>query len=363
MIKKLRLYEMDMRYFRFILFPFALIYGIAVGIRNLFYQKRILKSSKFSLPIINIGNLSVGGTGKTPHTEYLICLLKKEYNLVTLSRGYGRKERGFILADETATAQKIGDEPMQYQTKFSNEIGVAVDVNRVNGVISICQAKPDTNVILLDDAYQHRAIAAGLNILITTYQNPFFKDFILPVGTLREARKGKKRADIVIVSKCPDLSLVDKAKIEEKIAPKKGQKVFFSRIIYGAVYPLMHKEVETFKNNKVNNRSIVLVTGIAKPEPLLSELSKTNKILKHFKFSDHYQFKEDNINEVHNLIDKFASENPLIVTTEKDAMRLVNQTWSNKLNNYQWVYQSIEVEIDEHEEFDRIIREYVEKNS
>ncbi len=348
-----------MKILRFILFPFALIYGGITVLRNGFYRAKIFKSSKFSLPIINVGNLSTGGTGKTPHTEYLIRLLKEKQPLFTLSRGFGRKERGFIIADENSTATQIGDEPLQYYKKFGKEIGVAVEANRVMGVMEICRNHPETDLILLDDAFQHRAIHAGLNILITEHANPYYKDFMLPVGNLRELRRGKNRADIIVVSKCPNFDEVNKKEIIAKIKPNKNQHVFFSRIKYGVIYAMNDAPAL----QQINNRNIILVTGIAKANPLLDHLQKNNSILHHFKFNDHYNFKLTDITEIHNLFDKFAGENPMIITTEKDAMRLLSKQFSDSIQKYPWFYQSIEIEIDNAVRFNEIVNHYVEKNS
>jgi tetraacyldisaccharide 4'-kinase len=311
------------------------------------------------VPIINIGNLSVGGTGKTPHTEYLIRLLQNDYQLFTLSRGYGRKEPGFKIADESSTARQVGDEPLSYYRKYGDTIGVAVDANRVMGVIGICRENPKTEVILLDDAYQHRAIQAGLNILITTFDRPFFKDFILPVGDLREFRSGKDRADIIIVSKCPELNEQEKSEIIEKIRPNKHQQVFFSRIRYGEMRALNALQ----KGGMEATQPVILVTAIAQAKYLKKHLEKKHPILHHFEFNDHYDFKVSDITKVHNLFDKFVSENPIIVTTEKDAMRLEKSTLSEHVKAYPWLVQTIEIEIDKEGEFNKLVKKYVEENS
>jgi tetraacyldisaccharide 4'-kinase len=348
-----------MKLLRFILFPFAIIYGAITVLRNGFYRVGIFKSSKFSLPIINIGNLSTGGTGKTPHTEYLIRLLKDNRKLFTLSRGFGRKERGFIIANDESTATQIGDEPLQYYKKFGGEIGVAVEANRVNGVIEICRSHPETDLVLLDDAFQHRAIYAGLNILITDYSRPFYTDFMLPVGNLRELRRGKNRAEIIVVSKCPNFNEVPKDVIRKKLRPKSNQHIFFSRIKYGAIFELYADS----QMPEVGDRNIILVTGIANAKPLSNHLAKNNSILHHFNFNDHYNFKLADITEIHNLFDKFAGENPMIITTEKDAMRLLNKAFVSTIQKYPWFYQSIEIELDNEIEFNEIVNHYVEKNS
>lgn len=348
-----------MKIWRFLLFPFALIYGAITSFRNGLYQIGLFKSSKFSLPLINIGNLSMGGTGKTPHTEYLIKLLQKDYKLVTLSRGFGRKERGFILGDDNSSARQIGDEPFQYLRKFGHKIGVAVDANRVEGVMEICRNKPDTKVILLDDAFQHRAIQAGFSILITPYDDPFFNDFIVPVGRLRESRRGKTRANVLIVSKCPSFEQINKADFIRKIRPNKNQKVFFSKINYGQAQSV--KNADQYCD--LNGKKIIVVTGIANPTSLIRFLQEKNTILKHFEFADHYNFRPTDILTIHNLFGKFAHEEVIIVTTEKDAMRLLAPDLKAELDSFPWFYQPIEVQIDEAHVFNQMIIEYVEKDS
>ena len=344
---------------KFLLFPFGIIYWFITRIRNLLFDYKILRSLTFSLPIINVGNLSVGGTGKTPHIELLIRLLKANQKLAVLSRGYGRKVYGFQIANSESTAVSIGDEPFQYYRKFGNQITVAVDADRVNGVSEICLEKPETDIILLDDAYQHRNIKPGFNILLTDIRTPFYNDYILPVGTLRESRKGKNRADVIIVTKCDaQMTALDKDKIKMQIRAEKEQSVFFSHIKYGEIHPLT-------KFNKLdpNQKSIVLVTGIARAEPLFIHLSKTYNIIKHFNFADHYSFKEKDIAEIHNIITKFAEEKPVVITTEKDAMRLLNKDLKQDIDNVPWYFQEITVELDNQKAFNQLIENYVQENS
>ena len=316
-----------------------------------------MKSSKFSIPIISVGNLSMGGTGKTPHIEYLIRLLKDDYKVATLSRGFGRKVRGFQIANDESTAISIGDEPLQYYKKFGDDITVAVEVDRVLGAMDLFRQKDDTQALLLDDAYQHRSIHAGVNILLTDYSYPFYSDFILPVGNLRESRNGKNRADIIIVSKCPGITDSEKKPIIDQINPSKKQEVFFSKIVYGKVFNFDTSEQE------VADKKIILVTGIAKANPLKELLAKKGILIKHFEFGDHHNFKASELDEIHKIFDKFAEEKPLIVTTEKDAMRLLNKEFEEKIAPYPWCYQSIEIEIDRKEEFDKMIKDYVKENN
>ena len=344
-----------MKFLRFLLFPFALLYGLVVLLRNGLYKMNWFRSTKFSVPIINVGNLSMGGTGKTPHVEYLIRLLKKDRNVVTLSRGFGRKTQGFRLAGDKDSAKTIGDEPYQYFKKFGNEINVAVDAKRVLGVVDIMRNLPETNTILLDDAFQHRAISPGFNILLTTHDQPFSSDFILPVGNLREFRNGKNRADAVIITKCPSLGL-DKTSWKNKLGLKADTPVFFSEINYGEIKPLTEK---SFKP-----QNIILVTGIAKSEPLKTELAKSHKILHHFNFNDHHNFSVKDIESIHNLFGKFAdAENVAIVTTEKDAMRLLGDETKDLIKDYPWYFQEISVEIDNPTEFNQLIETYVKENN
>ncbi len=348
-----------MKLWRFLLFPFAFIYGGITFFRNAMYNVKIFRASKFNLPLISIGNLSMGGTGKTPHTEYLIRLLQDQKKVFTLSRGFGRKEYGFIQASDQSSARQIGDEPFQYYRKFGTKIGVAVDANRVAGVIEICRMNPDTEVILLDDAFQHRAIYAGLSLLITPFDDPFFSDYIVPVGRLRESKRGKNRADVIVVSKCPPFELLDRAAIVKKINPTAEQHVFFSRIAYGPLVSLLNDSQLV----PLIGRKLIVVSGIANPTPLINQLALENTILEHVKFSDHYDFKPADILAIHNLFDKFATEDALIITTEKDAMRLLNPNMKSQLGNYPWFYQEITVEIDQASVFNQLISAYVEKNS
>jgi len=325
--------------------------------RNWLYKVNIKRSFKFSIPVINIGNLSVGGTGKTPHTEYLIKLLKDSHQLATLSRGYGRKEFGFKIADEKTTSRQIGDEPLQFYKKFGTDITVAVESDRVKGVMDICYEKEATDLVLLDDAFQHRSIQPGFNILLTDYSRPFCSDYVLPVGDLRELRRGKDRADIIVMTKCSDFESLNKIELTKKINPTKHQSVFFSKVVYGDVY-----ELNTFKVTDNAKKNIILVTGIAKPNPLLNYLKKSYNVLEHCKFTDHYRFKEKDIDDISNLLIKFAELDPIIITTEKDAMRLIGCKYETKVKQQPWFYQTITVELDDKEKFDKLILDYVQEN-
>src|SRR5687767_9450524 len=237
--------------FRFILYPVSVFYGGIIWLRNLLYDKNILKSSSFNFPIICVGNLAVGGTGKTPMVEYLVRLLKDEYKVATMSRGYKRKTKGFAIANEGTTALDIGDEPMQFFKKFP-DITVSVAEERLVSIPQLLHDKPETRVIILDDAFQHRQVKAGLNILLTEYRDLFTRDFILPAGNLRDMKSSYKRADIIIVTKCKShLNEEEKLKLVKEIKPLEHQKIFFTKIEYGSPYHLFTKE-EKFLSPETN---------------------------------------------------------------------------------------------------------------
>ncbi|SFD16238.1 tetraacyldisaccharide 4'-kinase [Algibacter pectinivorans] len=297
-----------MNIIRKLLFPIVPIYFLVTWLRNKLYDFGIKKSKSYDLPIICVGNLSAGGTGKTPMIEYLIRLLKDDYKVATLSRGYKRKTEGFQLANKEATADTIGDEPFQFYTKYKGSVLVAVDANRQHGIEMLQNDKPD--VILLDDAYQHRKVSAGFKILLTTYANPFFKDIVLPTGNLREPRRGMLRADVIVVTKCPKgLSASEKSNIIKRINPKTHQDVFFSSIDY-AEFVIAANKTEVIESLG----HFTLVTGIANAKPLVNYLNEKNLNFEHLNFKDHYNF---TLNDIENLAQK-----ELIVTTEKDYMRL-----------------------------------------
>ncbi|MEZ4936556.1 MAG: tetraacyldisaccharide 4'-kinase [Crocinitomicaceae bacterium] len=344
-----------MNLIRFIFFPFSLIYGLIIGVRNFLFKNGIRKGVSFDLPIICIGNLSTGGTGKTPHTELLIENLHTEYQIGVLSRGYKRLSQGYFRANENSTWEDIGDEPLQYYFKYGNQVSVQVCEERIQGVIRIAGDQPNTDLILLDDAYQHRSIQAGFNILLTDYSRPFYSDFILPVGDLREFRSGKNRADYIVVTKCPtDLNEVDKKKIISKIHPLQNQKVFFSQIRYKGVYNLNNEKQEQLQDN------ILLITGVAKPEPILQYLEGRN--VRHLKYPDHYRFKPKDIEKIRDIFDSFAHGNKIILTTVKDLMRL--RIFKDFIQEFESIihYLDISIEIDNKNEFLNGIKNYVEAN-
>lgn len=302
-----------------LLLPFSLLYGLVVMLRNYLYDKDILSSSNFSLPVIAIGNLSVGGSGKTPHIEYLVRLLKDHINVGTLSRGYKRKTTGYVRVQTNHQASQTGDEPLQFKRKFPT-IDVAVSESRDIGIISMVRDNPAIQTVLLDDAFQHRAVKPGLNILLTEYSHPFFNDFLLPSGRLREARSGYKRADIIIVTKCPEeLSVEDRTAFIKKINPTPNQQVFFSRYKYVNPYYLFNPKY-TFQLNK--NFQVLLLSAIANTDYLMQYLEPRVDEIIQMEFPDHYQFTPNDIGNMKTYFDRMHLKTKVIITTEKDAMRL-----------------------------------------
>ena len=303
---------------RILLFPFSLLYGLIVHVRNYMYDKNLIKSYAFNLPVICVGNLSVGGTGKSPMVEYLIRLLKDKYEIATLSRGYKRRTRGYALANPQTTAIDIGDEPMQFHAKFP-EVAVAVGEERIVAIPQLLHDKPNTQAIILDDAFQHRPIRAGLNILLTDCNNLFTRDFFLPTGDLRDQRTSYKRVQIIVVTKCPaNLSETERDKIRKEINPIKGQQIFFTSIEYGTPYHIITKTERLVTNED----EILLVCGIANPAPLKNYLTTNAKTYYQQAFSDHHIFTIDDLLAIQNRLEDIQANKKMIITTEKDAVRL-----------------------------------------
>lgn len=311
-----------MKVIRFFLFPFSVIYNIVTSIRNLFFDIGIFKSTSFSVPVIVVGNLNVGGTGKSPQIEYLIRLLYNTYKIAVLSRGYKRKRKGFILLKSFHTAQDVGDEPLQFYKKFIN-IDVAVDSNRVNGISQLLEKQKNIEVVLLDDAFQHRKVKAAYYILLTKYNDLYSDDFLLPTGNLRESRRGAKRANSIVVTKCPkNLSKEEQKEIEKRLNILPNQKVFFSTIDYNEN---LKSKKELLTIDGLKNKEVVLVTGIANPKPLLEYLENKKVKFIHLKYPDHHHFSNEDISKIKTNFDDFSSNNKIILTTEKDYVRLENK--------------------------------------
>lgn len=304
--------------FRYLLFPFAFVYGLAVWLRNWLFDKKILKSSAFNFPIICVGNLAVGGTGKTPMVEYLVTILQDKYQTATLSRGYKRKTKGFTVANANTTAIDIGDEPMQFHQKFPG-IVVAVGEERLVAIPQVLHQHPETEVIILDDAFQHRSVRAGLNILLTECQNLFTRDHMMPVGDLRDVKSSSERADIIIITKCkPELKASEATEIIQEIGPLSHQQVFFTTLEYSLPRHL-------FNNQHISldaNTDALLVCGIANPKPLMEYLASHIHSYDMVRYADHHIFKMDDLKEIENCFKKLDSANKIILTTEKDGVRL-----------------------------------------
>ena len=341
-----------MKFIRFLLFPIALVYDLVTTIRNLLYDYNIFKENKFEIPIIAVGNLSVGGTGKSPQIEYLIRLLKNDYKVATLSRGYKRKTEGFLLVNNKHSVEDVGDEPLQFYKKYGKEIKVAVDANRTNGINKLLRLPEKPEVILLDDAFQHRKVKAGFYILLTKFDDLFVDDFILPTGNLRESRRGAKRADMIIITKCPNnLSEDLKQIIIKKINPLKHQQVYFTSILYEE--KIKGKEEVLVDNLK--KKELLLITGIANPKPLLDFLTLKEIKFMHLQFPDHYNFTEADIEKIKKKYNAIKGNNKVLLTTEKDFVRL-----ENKIDNL--YYLSIEsVFLERENEFNSLINSYVNR--
>jgi tetraacyldisaccharide 4'-kinase len=306
--------------FRVLLLPLALIYGCIIYIRNRLFDKHYLKSAAFNFPLICVGNLSVGGTGKSPMVEYLAAILSPSFSIGTLSRGYKRKTKGYVLADANTTALEIGDEPMQIHRKFP-QIAVASCEERIVGIPHLLQDVPDLQAIILDDAFQHRTVRAGLNILLTDCNDLYTHDFFLPTGNLRDEWASAKRAQIIVVTKCPyDLSPEKKQKIIRDLKPAAWQKVFFTTIEYGTPYHICDRTDEWLLTPR---DEVLLVCGIANPKPLKEYLHEKTHTYYQQDYSDHHIFSIDDLQEIKHRFDQIQARDKLILTTEKDAVRLI----------------------------------------
>lgn len=333
-----------MNLLRKLLFPFAILYGFITSLRNYLYDKGIIKSYAFDIPVIAVGNLSVGGTGKTPQIEYLIRLLSPNYKIATLSRGYKRKSEGFVLADFKSDAQTLGDEPFQYHVKFP-DIQVAVDADRKNGIEQLLSQSLRPDIILLDDAFQHRKVKAGFYILLTSYDDLFYNDYMLPTGNLRESRRGAKRADVIIVTKCPaNITKEEQERINAQIGL--DVPVFFSTISYEDKISNGSKSLLV---EEIKPTSKILLAGIAKPKPFFDFLqSGTDEMME---FPDHHNFSQDELSAINK-----KANSKIIITTEKDFVRLR----SNLLNQQIYFLPIKSLFLSGAQQFDESIRAFIE---
>lgn len=319
---------------RILLLPLSLLYGLGVMLRNMLYRTGALRSVRFDLPVISVGNLSVGGTGKSPHIEYLLRWLDQYIQIAVLSRGYGRKTTGYRPVTTIDTAEDAGDEPLQFKRKFP-DIPISVSESRALGVPELVKRNPETQCVLLDDAFQHLAVTPGLNILLTEYSRPFTRDWLMPSGRLREWRNSYRRADIIVVTKCPpELSADQRHDMLIELDPYPRQSVYFSCYRYGLPYQLLRPDIKRPLDLQTD---ALVVSAIANTDYLLRYLGNSVRSAQTMEFEDHHYFDESDLDDVLRRFDALPSSNKMIVTTEKDATRLeLHQgfIWKNELPIY-----------------------------
>ncbi len=349
---------------KILLLPFAFIYGVITALRNLFFDWHFFKQTKFDIHTIGVGNLAVGGAGKTPLVEYLIRLIQTEQvKIATLSRGYKRKTSGFVLANENSTAEDIGDEPLLYKLKYNVE--VAVDASRVNGVKKlIAQESNAPKIILLDDVFQHRSIKCGLNIVVSDYNNLFFQDAMMPAGRLREYKSGINRADIIVITKVPDRTTpIEIRNVLKDVNPKAHQQVFFSYIKYGELYSISNANEKIDTLNDLFRYRIISFAGIANAKPMIDYLKEYASEVRHLPFSDHHEYSPKDLEDIERYYKSLEGGNKILVTTEKDLMRLKNKTVNDIAQRMNIFVLPIEVTFKEkEEEFNQEILKYVRAN-
>ena len=343
-----------------LLLPIAFFYHIILSIRHKLYDWHLLKSKRFDLPVIGVGNLALGGTGQTPHVDYLIRLLSQHYRVGIVSRGYGRKTKGFLLADTRCNANTIGDEPMQYLLKFNN-VTIAVDEDRNRAIERLNSLAYPPEVDLLDDAFQHRSTQAGLNILLTTYDKPYCDDHLVPAGNLRDIKSAAQRADIIIVTKAPEnLDDYKKAEIIGKLNPGALQTVYFSSLVYEtfkAVSPT------AYQTNPDLADTVLLFCGIARPKPLIDALKRRFKHVATLTFPDHHPYTYNDINRIIQRYRQLKGTEKIIVTTEKDVARLINSPYLCQFDAVPLFAAPVSIKIDKEEKFNKEILDYVRKNA
>lgn len=349
---------------KILLLPFSFLYGVITLIRNRLYDWHFLTEKKFEVHTIGVGNLAVGGAGKTPHVEYLIRLMLREKVLTaTLSRGYKRKTSGYVLAGNDSTAEDIGDEPLIYKSKYP--VQVAVDASRVNGVMHLSKLDPAPKVILLDDVFQHRAIKCGLNIVVSDYNNLYFNDTMLPSGTLREFKSGISRADIIVISKTPDkTSPVEIRTILKDVNPRAHQRVYFSYLTYGELYAINNRSEKIDTLNELFRYTVISFAGIANAGPMVNYLREYAAEVKHLPFDDHHEYTLKDLEDIDRFYQGIAGGNKIMVTTEKDLMRLKNSTVWPIAQRMQIYILPVDVSFkDKEEAFNETILKYIRTNT
>lgn len=349
--------------------PLSWLYGLGVSIRNKMFDIGILNQKAYDVPVISVGNITVGGSGKTPHVEYLVSLLKDKMKTAVLSRGYKRKTKGYVLANENSTMREIGDEPFQMKRKFKN-IYVAVDKKRCNGIEHLLndEATKDVEVILLDDAFQHRYVKPGINILLVDYHRLIIYDKLLPAGRLREPMSGKERADMVIITKCPkDLKPMEFRVLTKAMDLFPYQELYFTTIEYDKLTKMFgngNEAKKTIDKEQLKDVNVLLVTGIASPKLLLNDMMPYCKSIKTMAFGDHHMFSAKDIDKIN---DEFAAlpSPKIIVTTEKDATRIEAADGLSAETMDAIYAQPIHIKfmLDQQELFNNKIKSYVHKNS
>ncbi len=353
--------------FGIILYPASVIYGLVVGIRNLLFNFQILKQIRFDIPVISIGNITVGGTGKTPHVEYLVKLLYKQFKIAVLSRGYKRRTKGFLLADASSKVSDIGDEPRQIKHKFPN-ISLAVCRKRVEGIEKLLSHDPDLNVVILDDGFQHRHVKPGLSILLIDYHHPLKTDHLLPYGNLRECKSEVRRAHIVIVTKTPqNIKPIEKRIIIKDLKLFPYQFLYFTSLTYHApvaVFKEALKKEIRYEDIKKVHIAVLLITGIANPKPLVDFLNKYTRNMDHIRFPDHHWFAIRDMDKISQRFSKLDSDHKIMITTEKDAMRLKEMKGMDKYLKQSFYYVPVEVKFIDNDarRFNNDIVNYVGKH-
>jgi tetraacyldisaccharide 4'-kinase len=347
-----------LKFFQLLFLPLSLIYQLILRFRNYLYDSGVFGVTSFDIPSIGLGNLAFGGTGKTPHIEYLIQLLSKEKKVAVLSRGYRRKTSGYLLANAQSTPFTLGDEPYQMFSKFP-QINVAVSENRVLGIPNLLMDVPETDIILLDDIYQHRGVLPGINILLSEQNKLYTDDQLVPSGYLREYPSAAKRADIIIVTKCnPELSLEERVRIRQKLQPLAHQKVFFSYLQYAELIPYFERKTD------VQADTVLAFSGIANPEKFEAYLQSQFPVVLRQSFPDHHALKEQELNQLLYTFEEIKSLNKIIVSTEKDYQKLAQSEFAHKIKDLPIFYLPVRVEFfpEDKSIFDQIILQYVTKN-
>lgn len=344
---------------RLLLKPISWVYRMITSLRNFLYNNNLLSSRDFDAPVISVGNITVGGTGKTPHTEYIVGFLKEKYSVTILSRGYKRKTKGFVKATMESTVAEIGDEPKQMKQKFNNEVDVCVCESRVEGLEKIIGDEAANKVIVLDDAYQHRQVNPLINILLIDYNRPIYNDSILPYGRLRESAHNSNRANILVVTKCPDdLKPIDRNVFAKNVNKLPFQSIYFTKFVYNKLKPVFREGMQNVLAD--GNTEVLLITGIANPKTLIQHIKENiSRKITHLQFPDHHNFKKKDIKKITSTFNNINGRK-IIITTEKDSMRIKEIDWNDEIKASIY-FLPIEVNFvyDDSQEFNNQILKYV----